>query len=516
MTTETTIEPQLDTLEAKGLIRLAASQPELEYLFRHWLVQDAAYGSLLKQERRELHRQVGNALEKLYPERREELAGMLGLHYEQAGETQKAIEYLVVAGQYGLDRNALQEAFNAFDRAASLLPALAADEDDALRRRRIEVETGRIRSSWSFRPQLDLLADLERILPEAERLGDPGPLAQVYLGIALTRLGLGEATTSPALADVLDRIGEIGARLGDASLRALPLALVGTQQALLGPIRQGVRTLEDAVPLLEERHDFIGAAFARGALAIGYSNLGDWEAAEKAVQHAVELARRGDVIAQLDAAIAQAFLRSARGQLDEAVPLARQCLDRGEEAGATACVVVSSWILGDLYKRQGRLGEARDTLQRGVDLALAVDRKVWRPSLQAWLGSTIEAMGDAAAGNWDEALDMARSIHNSTGVAGILWKRAESATLREDEAAAVSDFAGSAAILEEEGARPNLARVLRAWGDALVRFGRTSEAEERLRRALALFEELDIKTEAAEVRATLEGLPSSAGGREGA
>src|SRR5215212_4163753 len=101
------IEPQLETLEAKGLIRLAAYQPELEYLFRHWLVQDAAYGSLLKQERRELHRHVGEALEKLYPERREELAGMLAVHYEQAGDTEKALEYLFLAGQYSLDRNAL-------------------------------------------------------------------------------------------------------------------------------------------------------------------------------------------------------------------------------------------------------------------------------------------------------------------------------------------------------------------------------------------------------------------------
>ena len=60
-------DTQIETLEAKGLIRVASHRPELEYLFRHWLVQDAAYGSLLKQERRDLHRQVGEALETLYP-----------------------------------------------------------------------------------------------------------------------------------------------------------------------------------------------------------------------------------------------------------------------------------------------------------------------------------------------------------------------------------------------------------------------------------------------------------------
>ena len=87
-----TSESQVATLEAKGLIRLATVQPEIEYLFRHALVQDAAYGSLLKQERKGLHAQVGEALEDLYPERREELAAVLAMHFEQAGETDKAID----------------------------------------------------------------------------------------------------------------------------------------------------------------------------------------------------------------------------------------------------------------------------------------------------------------------------------------------------------------------------------------------------------------------------------------
>ena len=62
-----TADLQLDTLEAKGLIRLATIDPELEYLFRHALVQDAAYESLLKQERRSImsglqrSRKVGKA-----------------------------------------------------------------------------------------------------------------------------------------------------------------------------------------------------------------------------------------------------------------------------------------------------------------------------------------------------------------------------------------------------------------------------------------------------------------------
>ncbi len=62
-----TLVSQLTTLEFAGLIRLAQVQPELEYVFRHALVQEAAYASLLRQDRRDLHRAVGETLERLYP-----------------------------------------------------------------------------------------------------------------------------------------------------------------------------------------------------------------------------------------------------------------------------------------------------------------------------------------------------------------------------------------------------------------------------------------------------------------
>jgi predicted ATPase len=114
-------DTQLETLQERGLVRLATVRPELEYLFRHALVQDAAYGSLLKQERRELHGQVGEALEQLYPERVGELAPVLAMHFEQAGEPEKAITYLAEAGEHALRQNAIQEGFAAYDQAASLI-----------------------------------------------------------------------------------------------------------------------------------------------------------------------------------------------------------------------------------------------------------------------------------------------------------------------------------------------------------------------------------------------------------
>lgn len=502
-----TVEAQLDTLEAKGLIRLATSRPELEYLFRHWLVQDAAYGSLLKQERRELHRLVGEALESLYPDRGGELAGILAIHFSEAGDTDKAVDYLLAAGRFAMDRNAIEEAYSAFDRAATLLPSAADTDDEVTRRRRVEIELGRGRAGWTFRPIEEIIGDLDAILPAAERLGDLELLAPLHLALAMSRMGHGEQASDPEVKRSLDRVAEIGEALHDPSLRALQLAVIGLTRVFTGPIREGVTALEEAVPLLEQRQDFIGAAFARGSLAIGYASLGEFEKAEKAARYATELAEGGDLIAQLDALIAESMVRSARGQLDDAVPIAQECVMRAEETGASACVVASSWVLGDIYQRQGRFKEARETLQRGSELAMVVDRTMWRPTLQAWLGTAATAMGDyaAAEGSWDDALATVRSVGNRVGEAGVLQKRAEASARRDNHAAALADFADSAAILEDLGARPHLARVLSAWGESLRALGRTAESKATLHRARSLFEEMGITPEAEALRKSLAG-----------
>jgi len=96
---------ELGTLEASGLVQVAALEPELEYLFRHALVQDAAYSSLLKQDRRTLHRLAADTLLTLYPERQRELAAVIALPLERAGDPAAA------AGERDRVAAALQSAF---------------------------------------------------------------------------------------------------------------------------------------------------------------------------------------------------------------------------------------------------------------------------------------------------------------------------------------------------------------------------------------------------------------------
>jgi serine phosphatase RsbU (regulator of sigma subunit) len=115
-----TVISQLSRLESAGLIRLVQYEPELEYLFRHVLVQDAAYSTLLATDRKRLHQAVGEAVETLYADRLDELAAMLARHFQRAGDEQHALDYYTRAGDSALASFANQEAESLFRSALDL------------------------------------------------------------------------------------------------------------------------------------------------------------------------------------------------------------------------------------------------------------------------------------------------------------------------------------------------------------------------------------------------------------
>ncbi len=96
------VEQQLAQLTGGGLVSLATQEPELAYLFRHALFQDAIYGSLLRTDRRRLHRLVGETLGQLYPAQADELAAILGYHFALAEEPAQALRSYERAGDLAL------------------------------------------------------------------------------------------------------------------------------------------------------------------------------------------------------------------------------------------------------------------------------------------------------------------------------------------------------------------------------------------------------------------------------
>ncbi len=115
----TTLDKLLGELDAAGLIRQVQHDADATYQFRHVLTQEAAYGSLLKQDRRRLHLLVGKALEREYANRLDEVAPILARHFDEAEDEARALDYHTRAGDVATARFANTEAAMHYQRATA-------------------------------------------------------------------------------------------------------------------------------------------------------------------------------------------------------------------------------------------------------------------------------------------------------------------------------------------------------------------------------------------------------------
>jgi ABC-type transport system substrate-binding protein/class 3 adenylate cyclase len=118
------LRPALSELQRLDLVVEERRRPTPEYRFRHGLVQEAAYTSLLQDRRRELHRIVGTALEELATDELAEAYGLLAHHFEQADEPERAARYLLQAGDAAKAVYADEEAIAHYRRALGFLDRL--------------------------------------------------------------------------------------------------------------------------------------------------------------------------------------------------------------------------------------------------------------------------------------------------------------------------------------------------------------------------------------------------------
>jgi ABC-type oligopeptide transport system substrate-binding subunit/class 3 adenylate cyclase len=124
---EEQLEFHLAQLQRADLVREKARLPELEYMFKHSITQEAAYNSLLLEQRREFHRQVGQALENLFADRQEEFIGLLAYHFDAAEDIEKATSYSNRAGDIARLTDELSEAVGYYQRAIELLTDIKDD-----------------------------------------------------------------------------------------------------------------------------------------------------------------------------------------------------------------------------------------------------------------------------------------------------------------------------------------------------------------------------------------------------
>jgi hypothetical protein len=485
-------QTELGTLEASGLVQVAALEPELEYLFRHALVQDAAYSSLLKQDRRTLHRLAADTLLALYPDRRRELAAVIALHLERAGDTAAAAEHLVAAGEHALERFAAREALAFFDRAEASLA------DDRRVDLRLRAALGGAKASWTFGSIDGPTTRLEAALASGAERADQKLVGSAYFWIAFLRRMRGERPdTSPTLKHAAERAGEIGRALGDPLADAIPNAFLGVGMMATGQLREGARLLSESLPTIVEHGDPMSSAILNGLLSVTYSRLGDFAAAERSLADADRIAQSGDPIAALDARIARSSLLIERGDIAAGESLAMSCAVQSEELGALACGVAANVMSGIAHLARDDVLGAKAPLERGDELAQVASMESFRTVAQGLLGSVRTQLGDIAGGAaaWSLGLERAHAMNDTSGEATTLWQRARTRAhaTPPDLGAALADVDAAITLIDDMGARPWLARSLRDRAHILRALGRPADAAKAEERSNAIGTELGLK-----------------------
>jgi hypothetical protein len=172
------IDKSLINLERLDLIKTISLQPELEYIFKHALIQEVVYNGLLMKNRRLIHENIGQAIEELYQDRLEEFYEMLAYHYYRSDNLDKACNYLKLSGNKSIRNNALWEAYHFYAEAIGVLRQMPESEQ----RKKEQIETiffmtVPMRLLGYPENSIDFLKEGEMLCRE---LGDRRSLANLY------------------------------------------------------------------------------------------------------------------------------------------------------------------------------------------------------------------------------------------------------------------------------------------------------------------------------------------------
>jgi class 3 adenylate cyclase/tetratricopeptide (TPR) repeat protein len=140
--TDNQLRVALDQLTEAGLVFRRGTPPHATFIFKHALVQDAAYSTLLRSQRKELHARIGRVLEDLYPETAETQPEILAHHFTHAGLIDVAVEYWQKAGERSLQRSANAEASAHLTHAIDLVRSLPAENERNHRELRLQMALG--------------------------------------------------------------------------------------------------------------------------------------------------------------------------------------------------------------------------------------------------------------------------------------------------------------------------------------------------------------------------------------
>jgi class 3 adenylate cyclase len=198
-----TLSAALGQLEQAELLLRRGTPPEATYSFKHALVQEAAYESLLKSRRQLLHKQIGDVLRDKFPVIAKTEPEVLAYHFTEAGLGEVALEWWRKAGQQALKRSAYSEAIAHLGKAVAIADRLPDEPGRTMNRLHLQIAYGRALRGSRGHSAPETVAAWTRARQFAADINDPVELAPIHSGLFNACLTHGEIAPMWELADAI-------------------------------------------------------------------------------------------------------------------------------------------------------------------------------------------------------------------------------------------------------------------------------------------------------------------------
>ena len=420
------LQEALDRLVASELIFRRGTPPRAEYIFKHALVQDAAYSTMLRPRRQQLHVRIAEALERRGGAEPEVLAH----HFTEAGQLEKAVDYWLEAGRRAARRSANIEAITHLTRGIDVLYGLPDTPARARQELSLQLALGpalMATRGWNA-PEAEKAYGRAQEL--SKRLGNDREHFNAVWGSWLVRAGEGAWDASREVVVELFRIAE---RVNDAAFNLQAHHAAWGTTTFLGELvaahdhaKKGLALYDPeehrAHALLYGGHDPGVCGYALGGLSLWL--LGYPDQAARYAREAVTLAESLDNAPSLAHALAFSALchqlrRDAPAVFDCSERLVKLARTHGLAQYGAAGRMARGWALA----HQGQPEEGLAELRRGLDDYGATQVKAWSVYFRATLAEAYYRAGDIQSGlsTLGEALELSDQLGERFWQAGMLY-----------------------------------------------------------------------------------------------
>jgi DNA-binding response OmpR family regulator/class 3 adenylate cyclase/predicted ATPase len=421
------LKSALDHLIGSGLIFVRGEPPNSSYTFKHALIQDAAYATLLRSKRRALHESIAKVLENTFPEIIQTQPELVGHHFALAGLNERGINYLRKAGQRMIEQSANAEAINQLTRALRLVRLLEETPERSTLELDLEVMLGQAMIASRGYAAMETKEVLLRARVLIDDSTDPSQKFSILYGIWACAYVGGVLVEQQAVAAELRAQAK---RHSDTAALCVAHRVVGTTCVTGGNFTSGLQHLRRAHALYEpDRHapylyrygQDIGVA-AQCYLSWALWHLGyvdqAYSVADAAVQRAERLGHPHTLVYAL--CHARAFM----GIFGRCAEHIQSCADL--VVALCSEYGFSHWInCGRIF--QGWAAVSRGEFDRGISI-LEAGVAAWRNTgARLWLPTfaAMQAEAYARAGNKDAALQAIERAIMLTKETGECWAEAE-------------------------------------------------------------------------------------------